>query len=148
MATAINVKDSSGSIVSVATNDAVITALNALGTQATLAAILAKIIASPATAAKQDTIIAALSNALPAGVNQSGVTASGNKEALPANAARQGGAFQNISDTNMFVNMTGENASATNGFLVPPGGGINIMTNEAVTVYCASAGKNYVAMEF
>lgn len=159
----ITVKDATGASVSVNTNDAVIAAINQLGSQATLASILAKLIAAPATQAKQDEIITAINaletselgaatlaalDTLSAGTDRSGVTVAGAKDVMAANAARTGGAFQNVSDAAMYVNLAGATASATNGFLVPAGGGLNIVTNQKISVYCATAGKAYVALEF
>ena len=88
------------------------------------------------------------SSALTSGTDRSGVTVVGSKSVMAANNTRTGGAFQNISDTAMSVNMTGQDATALNGISVPAGGGINIATDENITVYCAVAGKAYVALEY
>lgn len=93
----IAVKDASGSSVTVKTNDALSTQLATLGTQATLAAILAKQIAAPSTEAKQDaaktvldTIAAALAGTLNVntGLSLSGLaTTSGQSAIISAIAA-------------------------------------------------------------
>ena len=88
------------------------------------------------------------SDALTSGTDRSGLTVVGSKTIMASNDTRNGGAFQNISDTAMFVNQTGATATALNGFFVAAGTGINLVTDQAVSVYCTVAGKAYVALEF
>lgn len=88
--------------------------------------------------------------ALPAGTDRSGsVTTGGTAQLIAAvNTSRRGLTFQNTSDTEMRITESGSAATATTGYLVAPGGRVNISTNRAISMFCATAGKTYAATEF
>lgn len=92
----------------------------------------------------------AQSPVLPSGTDRSGAITTGGTAQLvaPVNASRRGLTFQNTSDTEMRVTENGSNATATTGYQVLPGGRINISTNRAISVICATAGKTYAATEW
>lgn len=86
---------------------------------------------------------------LPAGADRSGsiATAGTAQDVAAQNTARQGLTFQNTSDTDMRLTENGVTATATTGFLVKPGSGVNVSTNRRISVWCASAGKTFAATE-
>lgn len=86
---------------------------------------------------------------LSAGTDRSGTitTANAAQQVAPANASRMALTFQNTSDTAMRVTESGIAATATTGYLVGPGQGINVSTNRAISVFCTVAGKTFAATE-
>lgn len=88
--------------------------------------------------------------ALPGGTDRSGsVTTGGTAQLIAAvNTARRGLTFQNTSDTEMRITESGSAATATTGYLVAPGGRVNISTNRAISMFCATTGKTFAATEW
>lgn len=88
--------------------------------------------------------------ALPAGTDRSGsVTTGGTAQLIAAvNTARRGLTFQNTSDTEMRITESGSAATPTTGYLVTPGGRVNISTNRAISMFCATTGKTFAATEW
>jgi len=86
---------------------------------------------------------------LPAGTDRSGsiTTAATAQTVANANASRTALTFQNTSDTVMRLTESGNAATATTGFLVGAGQGVNVSTNKLVSVYCAAANKTFSATE-
>lgn len=172
----MNVKDSSGSVVAIekplapgraaatssrpvvlSTEDKAV--LDALATQATVAAILAKIIAAPATEAKQDTEIAALATiagyldavetllaaATPAGTNTIGkvdhtstgighgvktVTAAGTDEAIASSTPAKWLTIQAQTDNTGLIAVGASGVDAT----VATGTGVLLAAGESITI--------------
>lgn len=86
-----------------------------------LASILAKIIAAPATEAKQDTIIAAL--AAPATGAKSNVSAATSSTSiLASNSSRRGAVFYNDSTAILYLDLSGGTASSTSFSIAMAGG--------------------------
>lgn len=132
-----------------AKQDTIITALGTLGTQTTLAAILAKLIAAPSTEAKQDALIALAT--LVAGTDRSGsITTGGTAQQLAAaNSARKSLTIQNISDVDMWVNEIGGTAAAdtAGSWKVTAGSAFAVSTNRAISIVAATTGKKFTATE-
>ncbi len=86
---------------------------------------------------------------LPDGTDRSGTitTAATAQQVAPANVTRTALTFQNTSDTAMRLTESGTAATATTGFIVSAGQGVNISTNKSISVYCAAAGKTFSATE-
>lgn len=83
--------------------------------------------------------------------DRSGSSANGSAQVVAANTSRQSFIFHNISDTDMYLCLTGAPATATNGILVKASGGYwenppNFCPTNAITVYCTAV-KSYVAVE-
>lgn len=123
------------------------TALAQLGTQTTLAAILAKIIAAPATEAKQDTLIGhvdGLEALLTAG-NSAQATAA--KQDTLLAAVQAGTEYETVaaSQTNQALGATGAAADLLNGVLIIPAttapGAVTIKdgAGSAITVFAGGA---------
>ena len=69
---------------------------------------------------------------------------------LPINAARTGVMFQNMSDTDMYVNPTGTATTGAGSYLVKAGGSVyetptGVKDSQALSVLCATTGKAYTA---
>lgn len=119
------------------------------GIEASLASILAKIIAAPATEAKQDALIALYT--LPAGTDRSGsITTGGTAQQLAAaNAARKSLVVQNISDADLWINEIGGTAAAdtAGSWKVTAGSAFAVSTNRAISIIGATTGKKFTATE-
>lgn len=119
------------------------------GIVASLASILAKIIAAPATEAKQDALIALYT--LPAGTDRSSsITTGGTAQQLAAaNAARKSLVVQNISDADLWINEIGGTAAAdtAGSWKVPAGSAFAVSTNRAISIIGATTGKKFTATE-
>lgn len=119
------------------------------GIEASLASILAKIIAAPATEAKQDALIAL--STLPAGTDRSGsITTGGTAQQLAAaNAARKSLVVQNISDADLWINEIGGTAAAdtAGSWKVTAGSAFAVSTNRAISIVGATTGKKFTATE-
>lgn len=79
-------------------------------------------------------------------------TATTSVQVLAANTNRKSFFFQNISDTDMYLCITGAAATTTNSLLVKASGGYyetptNFVPTNAITVYCTASSKNFVAGE-
>lgn len=91
-----------------------------------------------------------MADILPDGIARSGsITTGGTAQTVaPANPGRHGMTFQNTSDTDMYITEDGTTASASNGYKIGAGIGINISTNKVISVFCVTTGKTFAATEF
>lgn len=89
-----------------------------------------------------------MSGYLGAGANRSTTTAAGSKVLAVANRNRKGLVVQNVSDTAVVVCQTGEDATATNGLSLAAGQGLEVVTNQRVSIFCTVAGKAVAAVEY
>jgi hypothetical protein len=116
-ATWVTIYDGSGNAVSVVSNklavrateiEDLLTTLNSkdFATQTTLAAVLAKIIAAPATEAKQDSLVTLLNGGLPAALSVEGGVKAGLVDAIPAGTNRIGKVQIDGNDTMLQGNIT------------------------------------------
>ena len=105
-----------------------------------------------ATSAKQDTIATKLTalSVKPAGTDRSGsITTGGTAQQLAAsNSDRTGLTIQNTSDGDLRITENGTTATASTGYKLTPGMGLQISTNKAVSVYGATTGQTFAATEF
>ncbi len=119
------------------------------GIEGSLTSILAKLIAAPATEAKQDALIAL--STLPAGTDRSAtITTGGTAQQLAAaNASRKSLTVQNISDADMWINEIGGAAAVdtAGSWKVPAGSVFSVSTNRAVSIVAAATGKKFTATE-
>ena len=89
-------------------------------------------------------------SALPEGTDRSGSITAANvaQDVAPANSNRVGLTFQNTSDTAMRLTESGNDATASNGYLIGAGVSVNVSTNKRVSVFCTLAGKTFSATEY
>ncbi len=71
----------------------------------------------------------------------------GAKEIASANPYRRGLMVQNTSELPMRLAEDGSPATAETGYLLAPGAGFHVSTNQAVSIYCAEANQSYAAVE-
>lgn len=121
-----------------------------LATQCTLEAILAKQIAAPSTASKQDAQTLLLTPTPYTDVSSTITLGSTAQTLLAANASRTGVLFQNISDTDMYLNPTGVATTGVGSYLLKGGGGVyetpkGVKDVQAISVLCATTGKAFTA---
>jgi len=95
-------------------------------------------------------VAGAAATALPAGTDRSGTITTGGtaQQVAAANPSRVGITFQNTSDTVMYLSENGTAASATNGYQLAAGAPVNVSTNRAISVFCATTGKTFAATEY
>ena len=84
--------------------------------------------------------------------NRSGtITAGGTAQVLaPANLSRAGFWFQNVSDTDMWINELGNAAASQPSIKVPAGAMYEfpVVPGTALSVFCATTGKAFSAREW
>lgn len=121
--------------------------ISGFATETTLANILAKIITSPATEAKQDTLISKI-DAL---ISQFSLASSGYTEAnatlgtssgtiLLASSSRKGGFIQNLSDSDVFISEFIV-PTITTGFVLAPYGSYTIRSTNIIRGITTASGK-------